>query len=87
MKKRLQEEYRQTKHAMKFSQQRQKNNYDLKAGAATLKKGDRVLVMIVAYEGKHKIADKWEDNPYVILAQVNHCIPVYKVMREDGEGR
>ena len=42
---------------------------------------------IVAYEGKHKMADKWEDNPYVILAQVNHGIPVYKVMREDGEGR
>ena len=36
MKERLQQAYRQAKHAMKFSQQRQKNNYDLKAGTATL---------------------------------------------------
>ena len=83
MKERLQQAYRQTKHAMKSSRQRQKNNYDLKAQAATLKKGDRVLLRIVAYEGKHEIAD----NPYVILSQVNHDIPVYKIMREDGESR
>lgn len=38
MKERLQQAYRQAKHAMKSSQQRQKNNYDLKARAATLKK-------------------------------------------------
>lgn len=41
----------------------------------------------MAYDGKHKIADKWEDDIYVILAKANDDIPVYKVRREDGEGR
>lgn len=43
--------------------------------------------MIVAYDGKHKIADKWEDNPYLIISQPNEDIPVFTVRREDGEGR
>ena len=49
--------------------------------------GDRVLVKVVAFEGKHKIADRWEDIPYIIYEQPNADIPVYKVKREDGEGR
>ena len=63
------------------------SNYDLKTRAAIQKKGDRVPVRMIAYEGKHKIADTWEDNPYIILVPVKHNIPVYKVMREEGEGR
>jgi hypothetical protein len=49
--------------------------------------GDRVLVRVVAYDGKHKIADKWEDHPYLVIKQPNEDIPVFKVRREDGEGR
>ena len=42
---------------------------------------------IVTYDGKHKIADKWEDSPYEVIYQPNKNIPVFKVRREDGEGR
>lgn len=87
MKLRLQEAYRQARTATKASQNRQKSNYDLRARAATLGIGDRVLVRIVSYDGKHKIADKWEDNPYIIISQPKEDIPVSKVRREDGEGR
>lgn len=87
MKLRLQEAYRQARTATKSSKNRQKSNYDLRARAATLGIGDRVLVKIVSYDGKHKIADKWEDNPYIIISQPNEDIPVFKVRREDGEGR
>lgn len=87
LKQRLQDAYRQAQTAIKSSQQKQKCRYDIKARAITLEEGDRVLVKKVAYDGKHKIADKWEDDIYVILAKANDDIPVYKVRREDGEGR
>jgi hypothetical protein len=44
-------------------------------------------VKIVAYDGKHKIADRWESEPYTVLSQPNKDIPVYKVQREDKSGR
>ncbi|XP_062614358.1 uncharacterized protein LOC134276091 [Saccostrea cucullata] len=87
LKQRLQEAYRLANTAVKHSQQRQKEHYNLRGRAATLQVGDRVLVKIVAYDGKHKIADKWVDEPYVVVAKANEDIPVYKVRREDGEGR
>ena len=87
MRQRLQEAFQQAQTAMKQSQQRQKTNYDLRARAATLNVGDRVLVRGVAYDGKHKIADKWEDHPYLVIEEPNEDIPVFKVRREDGERR
>ena len=42
-----------------------------------LKVGDRVLVKVVAFDGKHKIANRWEDNPYIIIQQPNTNIPVF----------
>ena len=59
------------------AQQRQKDNHDLKARAAILEVGDRVLVKRLAFQGKHKIADRWEDFPYIVLEQPNSEIPVY----------
>lgn len=87
LKQRLQDAYRHAQTAIKSSQQKQKCRYDMKARTITLKEGDRVLVKKVVYDGKHKISDKWEDDIYVILAKANDKIPVYKVRREDGEGR
>ena len=46
---------------MESSQMRQKSNYDVGARGTILNVGDRVLVKIVTYDGKHKIADKWEE--------------------------
>ena len=75
-----------TKSASK-SQSQQKTYYDQKARASVLGIGDRVLVKIVAFDGRHKIADKWEDDVYVILNQPNPSIPVYEVGKENGGGR
>ena len=52
-----------------------------------LKVGDRVLVKVVAFDGKHKIANHWEDNPYIIIQQPNTNIPVFMSKSEDGKGR
>lgn len=69
-----------------LSREEQKRNYDIRAKAAKLIAGDRVLVKVQAFEGKHKLADKWTAEIYVVMDQPNSDIPVYKVKREDGQG-
>lgn len=66
--------------------EKSRRKIDLKARAAKLIVGDRVLVKILAHDGKHKLSDKWSDEIYVVTEQTNSDIPVYKVKREDGEG-
>ena len=87
MKERLRKSYELASEAVKRSQHRQKEHYDLKSRGAVLEVGDRVLVKVVAFDGRHKLADKWEEEPYVIICQPNEGVPVYEVRREDGQGR
>ena len=47
----------------------------------------KVLVKVVAFEGKHKIADRWEEEPYVFMRQMNNNIPVYEVKKLHGKGK
>ena len=67
---------------LESSKERQKNYYDQKAKAAKLAKGDRVLVKVLAFEGKHKIQDRFEKDVYIVTDQPNDQIPVYKVKSE-----
>ena len=78
--------YELASNISKRAQQRQKDNHDLKGRAAILEVGDRVLVKRLAFQGKHKIADRWEDCPYIVLEQPNSEIPICIVKREDGGG-
>ena len=63
---------------------RQKTTYDRHARAGAVRVGDRVLVRILAYEGKHKIANKWEPEPCIVVEQADPNIPVYVVQPETG---
>jgi len=88
LKKRLDHAFEVAADVSKESQQRQKKGYDTRVRGATIQKGDRVLVKTLAFgEGKHKLADKWEHQPYIVLGQPNEDIPVYTVQRDNGEGR
>ncbi len=87
MKQRLNEAYDKASAASSQARRKQKVNYDHKARGAVISPGDRVLVKIVAYDGKHKISDRWENDVYSVLNQPNSQIPVYTVQREDGKGR
>ena len=69
------------------ARRKQKLQYDLKVRPAEVKIGDRVLVKRLAFEGKSKLEDKWEEEVYVILDQPNPDIPVFLVQHEDGTGR
>lgn len=61
------------------AREKQKKIYDSKAKAAKVTVGDQVLVKILKFDGKHKIADKFEDEIYEIIEQPRPDIPVFKV--------
>lgn len=44
--------------------------------------GNKVLVLQKGFKGKHKIADRWENVPYVVVEQLKPNIPVFKVRKE-----
>ena len=49
--------------------------------------GDLVLVQKVGVKGKHKIGDKWEHDPYIVISQPNDDIPVYEVRRDNSRAK
>ncbi|PJE77797.1 hypothetical protein CI610_03272 [invertebrate metagenome] len=65
---------------------RNKNRYDMKIRDSKLESGDRVLVRKVGFKGKHKLADRWEKNPYVVLSIPDSELPVYRVKLETDKG-
>ncbi|XP_071078946.1 uncharacterized protein [Haliotis cracherodii] len=87
LRKKLQEAYDLATRASKTAKDKQKTGYDLKVRGAIVKAGDRVLVKALAFDGKHKLANRWEEDAYVVLSQPNQDIPVFVVQRESGEGR
>ena len=87
LRKRMKDAYELAFQAAEKARKKQGKYYDLKVRGVNVQPGDRVLVKIVAFDGKHKIADRWEEEPYQILRQPNPDVPVYVVKREDGTGR
>ena len=56
--------------------------YDRQVKDSALAVGDRVLVRKVGFQGKHKLADKWEQQPYIVCGMPDPTIPVYVVRPE-----
>lgn len=90
-----QEYIRELKQRMKTAQdvvnkvtdkarEKMKTLYDKKAKAAKLEIGDKVLVRILRYDGKHKIADKFEADIYEVTNQQDEDIPVFEVKSPNG---
>jgi len=66
------------------AQNKQKKSYDKKAKAVRVEVGDKVIVKILAHEGKHKIADKFEEEIYAVIEQPRDEIPVFVVKGLDS---
>lgn len=66
---------------------KQRETYNTKVRGGIVRVGYRVLVKIVCFDGKHKLGDKWEQEPYTVTAQPTEDIPVFTVRKENGEGR
>ena len=75
-----------TKEAAK-SAGRQKKMYDQKVRNAVIEPGDRVLVRNVGLQGPQKLANKWEDRPYIVKDQSIPDIPVFVVQQEGTSGK
>ena len=58
---------------------KQKHSYDRKAKAAKISVGNRVLLKKLAFTGKHKIEDKFEEDLYLVIDQPRSAIPVFVV--------
>ncbi|KAL6461075.1 hypothetical protein MHYP_G00310410 [Metynnis hypsauchen] len=87
LKNRLKQAYRLASENAEKRQLMNKRRWDAKVTAAAIDVGDRVLVRNVGLRRKHKIADRWEPNVYVVVKQPDENIPVYVVREENGDGK
>lgn len=87
LKNRLEKAHELALKATKTAQEKQKTCYDKRVRGNNIEVGDRVLVKILAFDGKHKLSNRWEEDPYIILSKPNPDIPVFVVKKENGEGR
>ena len=87
LKKQLQYAWDLAKEHQKRASEKQKKYYDLHQRGAVLNIGDVVLVKKVGFQGPHKLANRWENEPYIVKAQPNADIPVYTVVPKHGKRR
>lgn len=66
------------------AREKQKKQYDKRATASRVSVGDKVLVKVLAFDGKHKIADKFEEDIYEVTEQPREEIPVFKIRSQNG---
>lgn len=81
----LESSYKIATEMAKKSASRNKARFDKCIVESTLKEGDRVLVRNLRMRGKHKLADRWEPEVYIIVKQSNN-LPVYVVKPETRDG-
>lgn len=82
---RLEESYRIATSNAQKNADRNKMRFDKRVKDSTLVVGDRVLVRNVKLRGKHKLANRWEDDVYVVLKRAGE-MPVYTVKPEGKDG-
>uniref|UniRef100_A0A8C5P7N4 Integrase catalytic domain-containing protein n=1 Tax=Leptobrachium leishanense TaxID=445787 RepID=A0A8C5P7N4_9ANUR len=62
---------------------RNKRNYDLRVRIQDLQPGDRVLLKNLGASARHKLADRWSSQVYIVCKQLPG-LPVYQI-RPDGK--
>ena len=89
LKDRLLQAYHLATEAAQKDREKQKEGYDIRIRGPAIKPGDRVLLKVVSFDGKHKLADRWEQDPYIVVSQPNTDIPFTTCARrimKDGQG-
>ncbi|KAI9999773.1 hypothetical protein NQD34_011616 [Periophthalmus magnuspinnatus] len=77
----LEKSYRLATENAEKVMSRNKSRFDKHVTPSQLEVGDRVLVRNVKLRGKHKIADKWESDVYVVVKRAEE-LPVYTIRPE-----
>ena len=78
LRQRLDFAYRKAQEQAKKTGAVYKQHYDETARSSVLMPGDMVLVQKVGVKGKHKIGDKWEHDPYILISQPDDDILVMR---------
>ena len=86
LKKRLAFAYKAASRESNKSGQRNDSNYDLKVRNSVLDIGDCALIRKVGFRGKHKLAERWDRDSYVVIGMPEINIHVYHVQKEFGDG-
>lgn len=79
---RLASAYQAATTAARQAAKHQAKGYNKKVRGSAIQIGDYVLVKNVGLKGKHKLANQWKSDKFVVIEQPNPDIPVYKVKRE-----
>ena len=87
LEKRLQWSHKLAQKHMEKQAAKAKKYYDRRVRCSKLEPGDLVLVKRFGFKGKHKIQDRWEHHVYEVLESCHSSPLVFRVRREDGEGR
>lgn len=74
--------YSKTTENLRQAAEKNKRLYDKIARDAPLLPGERVLVMDHRRQGKGKLSDRWENQPYVIVGRHHASLHVFKVRPE-----
>ena len=85
LKKRLENAFQKANAFCEKEAIRSKQCFNRTAKCSKLLPGNLVLVKRKGFTSKHKIAGKWESEPYEIVSQCSDGLPVYTVMRNDRE--
>ena len=85
MKRDLQNAYKLASEASQKNHDRNKKNFDKRVRHHTLEEGDRVLIKNLGLTGKHKLQDRWNSLPYIVVEKLPD-LPVYRLKPERGMG-
>lgn len=77
--------YEKAKEASTIREQRNKKKFDLRVRVQDLQPGDRVLLCNLGVPGKHKLADRWRSQPYIVCKPLPG-LPVYQIQPEGKTG-
>ena len=83
---RLKWAYETTQHVIEKENKRNRLNYDHEVRCTELGMGDLVL-MRMAFQGKHKLQALWEKTIYHVEEQLYVGLPVLKITSVAGEGK
>ena len=87
LKTKLEESYKLASSRMLKAHKSSKDRYDKTIRGNLLSSGDRVLIKKTTFkEGKHKLANRWEDKVYIVERQISD-LPVYVLHPEEGKGK
>lgn len=83
LRKNLQQAYEEAVEHATVRESRNKRNFDARVKIHDLQPGDRVLLKNLGIPGKHKLADRWKSQPFIMCKRIP-WLPVYQIRRRVG---